>query len=229
MGWRAILVVLGALPCLLQGELLPIRTYTTADGLAADHVNCIVPDSRGFLWFCTPEGPVAVRRIPFRQLRRQRGIGAPQRIDAGRNAFRWVFCGNGARNGAHQSSRAGRPVYHLRAGARSIPKLCGGPQRVAKRQDLVCNVHGPLRMGCRERLSPQAIAPAAGSGNRQHRGGRGTAICGSARRGEFTCWERVESTQTFDYEGWFAGRLGRDVVDGLQGEIVGGASRRPGT
>jgi ligand-binding sensor domain-containing protein len=40
----------------LKSELLPIRTYTTADGLAADHVDCIVPDSRGFLWFCTPEG-----------------------------------------------------------------------------------------------------------------------------------------------------------------------------
>jgi ligand-binding sensor domain-containing protein/signal transduction histidine kinase len=50
----AILMVLGAVP--LQGELLPIRTYTTADGLAADRVDCIVPDSRGFLWFCTPEG-----------------------------------------------------------------------------------------------------------------------------------------------------------------------------
>src|SRR5215467_5479022 len=37
-------------------ERLPIRVYTTADGLPADHINRIVPDSRGFLWFCTPEG-----------------------------------------------------------------------------------------------------------------------------------------------------------------------------
>jgi ligand-binding sensor domain-containing protein/two-component sensor histidine kinase len=35
---------------------LPVRIYTTADGLARDAVNCIVPDSRGFLWFCTAEG-----------------------------------------------------------------------------------------------------------------------------------------------------------------------------
>src|SRR5437879_2244086 len=56
MGWRTILIVLSAFPTLLQSELLPIRTYTTADGLAANHVDCIVPDSRGFLWFCTPEG-----------------------------------------------------------------------------------------------------------------------------------------------------------------------------
>ena len=56
MDWRAILVISAAFPALLDGELLPIRTYTTADGLAADHVDCVVADSRGFLWFCTPEG-----------------------------------------------------------------------------------------------------------------------------------------------------------------------------
>ncbi len=50
----AILIVLSAFP--LNSELLPIRTYTTADGLASDRINGIVADSRGFLWFCTPEG-----------------------------------------------------------------------------------------------------------------------------------------------------------------------------
>jgi ligand-binding sensor domain-containing protein len=56
MGWRSILPVLAAFPCLLKSELLPIRAYSTADGLPAHHINCILPDSRGFLWFCTPEG-----------------------------------------------------------------------------------------------------------------------------------------------------------------------------
>jgi ligand-binding sensor domain-containing protein/two-component sensor histidine kinase len=56
MQWRAIFVVFAAFPALLRSELLPIRTYNTADGLAADHVDCVVSDSRGFLWFCTPEG-----------------------------------------------------------------------------------------------------------------------------------------------------------------------------
>lgn len=37
-------------------ERLPIRLYTTTDGLPRDQVNRIVRDSRGFLWFCTPEG-----------------------------------------------------------------------------------------------------------------------------------------------------------------------------
>jgi ligand-binding sensor domain-containing protein len=37
-------------------ERLPIRSYTTADGLARDHVTRIVQDSKGFLWFCTRGG-----------------------------------------------------------------------------------------------------------------------------------------------------------------------------
>src|SRR5260370_21707036 len=35
---------------------LPIRVYTTAEGLGHNSVHRIVPDSRGFLWFATSEG-----------------------------------------------------------------------------------------------------------------------------------------------------------------------------
>lgn len=44
------------LPLYLHAETPAVQSYTAADGLAADHVDCIVPDSRGFVWFCTPEG-----------------------------------------------------------------------------------------------------------------------------------------------------------------------------
>src|SRR5881275_3461283 len=37
-------------------ERLPLKAYTTADGLADNGINRIVRDSRGFLWFCTSEG-----------------------------------------------------------------------------------------------------------------------------------------------------------------------------
>ncbi|HLK68428.1 MAG TPA: hypothetical protein VKU19_33580 [Bryobacteraceae bacterium] len=50
----AVLIVLYALT--LRSELLPIRVYTSTDGRAAGRVERIVADSRGFLWFCTPEG-----------------------------------------------------------------------------------------------------------------------------------------------------------------------------
>jgi len=52
----SILIATIAVPLCVEGEVLPIRSYTTADGLAANRVDCIVPDSRGFIWFCTPEG-----------------------------------------------------------------------------------------------------------------------------------------------------------------------------
>ena len=39
-----------------RADQLPIRTYTTADGLARDSVHKIVSDPRGYLWFCTSDG-----------------------------------------------------------------------------------------------------------------------------------------------------------------------------
>lgn len=39
-----------------HGELLPVRTYTTLDGLAHNRVKMIREDGLGFLWFCTTEG-----------------------------------------------------------------------------------------------------------------------------------------------------------------------------
>jgi ligand-binding sensor domain-containing protein/two-component sensor histidine kinase len=40
----------------IVAEQLPMRRYTTADGLASDTVACVKRDSHGFLWFCTSEG-----------------------------------------------------------------------------------------------------------------------------------------------------------------------------
>ncbi|MBI3950904.1 MAG: hypothetical protein HY314_10680 [Acidobacteria bacterium] len=50
------LILLLLAPAVILAEQLPIKTYSTADGLARDSINQIVRDSRGFLWFCTPEG-----------------------------------------------------------------------------------------------------------------------------------------------------------------------------
>jgi len=54
-----ILVTLVMLHCvspLIRAEQLPIRTYTTADGLGSSFIIRIVRDSKGFLWFCTRDG-----------------------------------------------------------------------------------------------------------------------------------------------------------------------------
>lgn len=39
-----------------RAELLPVKRYTIADGLAGNRVECILRDSRGLLWFGTSEG-----------------------------------------------------------------------------------------------------------------------------------------------------------------------------
>ena len=49
-------VFLLLIPSPASAERLPLRAYTTADGLAHNTVNRIVRDSRGFLWFATDDG-----------------------------------------------------------------------------------------------------------------------------------------------------------------------------
>jgi ligand-binding sensor domain-containing protein len=43
-------------PTSARAERLPLRVYSTADGLPSNQINCVKRDSHGFLWFCTAEG-----------------------------------------------------------------------------------------------------------------------------------------------------------------------------
>jgi ligand-binding sensor domain-containing protein/two-component sensor histidine kinase len=61
LGWRSRallrLAILLAVACgSVFAQRLPVGVYSTVDGLAHNHVNRIVRDSHGFLWFCTPDG-----------------------------------------------------------------------------------------------------------------------------------------------------------------------------
>src|SRR5499426_3458460 len=51
-----LLLVMLAMSSLTRAERLPIKAYTTVDGLACNNINKIVRDSRGFIWFCTADG-----------------------------------------------------------------------------------------------------------------------------------------------------------------------------
>jgi len=48
--------LIAATASFIHAERLPLKTYTTADGLASNRISRIVRDSRGFLWFCTEQG-----------------------------------------------------------------------------------------------------------------------------------------------------------------------------
>jgi ligand-binding sensor domain-containing protein len=52
----AILITIAGVSACVWGSQLPVKIYTTADGLSNNRINKIVRDSRGFLWFCTQEG-----------------------------------------------------------------------------------------------------------------------------------------------------------------------------
>jgi len=82
---------------LLRAEQLPIRPYTTADGLARDFVSCIVQDSRGFLWFCTGEGLSRFDGYSFTSFGREAGVPGRSVTDLieARDGTIWVATDDG--------------------------------------------------------------------------------------------------------------------------------------
>ena len=78
-------------------ERLPIRTYTTADGLPRDRVNRVVQDSKGFLWFCTTEGLSRFDGYKFTNYGTEHGLPARQ-VNAfleSRSGVYWVATDKG--------------------------------------------------------------------------------------------------------------------------------------
>jgi len=92
--WLAVIYALGT-PCI--AEQLPIKSYTTADGLARDSVNRIVQDSRGFLWFATAEGLSRFDGYRFTNYGVEQGL--PHRsindLLETRNGVYWIATGDG--------------------------------------------------------------------------------------------------------------------------------------
>lgn len=61
-----------------NAEKLPTRIYTIADGLSRDAINCIKQDSRGFMWFGTPEGLSRFDGYEFKNYQQEHGL--PHRV-----------------------------------------------------------------------------------------------------------------------------------------------------
>ncbi|HEX8737595.1 MAG TPA: two-component regulator propeller domain-containing protein [Pyrinomonadaceae bacterium] len=70
----SLLVLFLLLGSALPVERLPVRIYTTADGLVNDGINRIVRDSRGFLWFCTAEGLSRFDGFRFKNYTQNEGL-----------------------------------------------------------------------------------------------------------------------------------------------------------
>src|SRR5204863_4208942 len=72
--WAAILL---AFAITAHAQQLPIKTYTTVDGLPSNFINRIVKDSRGFLWFCTQEGLARFDGYTFTNFGVDQGLPSP--------------------------------------------------------------------------------------------------------------------------------------------------------
>ncbi len=80
-----------------RGERLPIKSYTTADGLAHNAVNRIVRDSRGFMWFCTNEGLSRFDGYTFTNYGVEQGLPSALVVDLleTRDGVYWVATAGG--------------------------------------------------------------------------------------------------------------------------------------
>ena len=118
--WLAVLIVT---PITLPAKRLPIKTYTTADGLARDHIRCIVQDSRGFLWFCTEEGLSRFDGYQFTTYRTEQGLPSnliTDFVEEHENVY-WIATEGGVcRFDASGSGRSRFHCYPLN-GPRGIP------------------------------------------------------------------------------------------------------------
>ena len=68
------LSIFSAFQTSVLAERLPLKLYSSADGLANDGINHIVSDSRGFLWFCTGEGLSRFDGFRFKNYTQEQGL-----------------------------------------------------------------------------------------------------------------------------------------------------------
>src|ERR1035438_7378316 len=76
----------------LHSAQLPLRRYTTADGLASNAVYSIASDSRGFLWFGTAEGLSRFDGFGFANQNESTGLphGTVTQVVIGRHGNYWL-------------------------------------------------------------------------------------------------------------------------------------------
>ena len=102
----------------MSAEQLPIKAYTTAEGLAHNHINRIRQDSRGYLWFCTDGGLSRFDGYRFTNYTTEDGLPHPWVNDLleARDGAYWIATDGGvcrfnpkgfSRKQSHSNARAG--------------------------------------------------------------------------------------------------------------------------
>src|SRR5579871_1799316 len=80
MAFRAslLLLVFGAA---LSAHRLPVKVYTSANGVPRNSARCLVPDASGMLWICTSEGLVRFDGYQFRLFGPEQGLPSRSILD----------------------------------------------------------------------------------------------------------------------------------------------------
>jgi ligand-binding sensor domain-containing protein/signal transduction histidine kinase len=88
---------MGAVASCALAERLPVKTYTIDDGLPRDLVTKIIQDSRGFLWFGTPDGLSRFDGYTFTNYGTDQGLPDRQVVDIieARDGIYWIATDNG--------------------------------------------------------------------------------------------------------------------------------------
>ncbi len=91
-----LLAIVAGFALTVLGEQLPLKTYTTSDGLIRDYISRIVLDSHGFLWFCTPEGLSRFDGYAFTNYGTTDGLhGSVRDLLQARDGAYWIATGSG--------------------------------------------------------------------------------------------------------------------------------------
>lgn len=127
---RAILCLL-LLPLALshaRAGQLPVRGYSTADGLVHERVRCVVRDARGFLWFCTGDGLSRFDGYGFTNYGVREGLAQPavNQLAEGRGGVYWLgttagvarFDPAGGRGTAGAEARPPEPASQVSAASK---------------------------------------------------------------------------------------------------------------
>src|SRR5215471_16276134 len=118
-----LLIALLAVSNQVRAERLPIKTYTTVDGLARNAINRIVRDSRGFLWFCTSDGLSRFDGYSFTSYGTDQGLPHREVSDflETREGEFWVATSGGLVRFNPKAPPERRVVYANDAGSRASP------------------------------------------------------------------------------------------------------------
>jgi signal transduction histidine kinase/ligand-binding sensor domain-containing protein len=120
--WRSIAALLALAPLPLPARHLPIQTYTSAQGLPQNTVDCLLPSPAGLLWLCTSEGLVRFDGYHFRVFGPDQGLPSRNAVDmvvARRGGF-WLLTERGLCR-LPPGSKVGEPCRLLEADNKAAP------------------------------------------------------------------------------------------------------------